>query len=243
MTCSLDASLEGWDRRCLDISSKLAEPFCFVYHQLRYRLIASLDPQKFENCNSRIKEVAIRALIGLSIVFGVLLCAILPIPVLCGVVALALGSRLLRVLGFALQKDGYTHIRGKAAEKELTEKDPNVKVSTWNICGPGGGMSLDHGGVIDWRSRLQGIVDKINDEDPGVLLLQEIYDTALSEALVDKLGDKYAHFYTHLGPNNLGSVGGCMVASKYATHKFSHISFENNSWALNRGFATLEIKK
>jgi len=242
MVDRVNETFAGWDGTFLDVSSKMAEPFCFAYHQLRYRLVAPLDPQKFENCNTHIKEVAVRALIALSIVFAVFLCAIVPIPMLCAVTVLALGSRLFRVLGFALQKEGYTPVRSQTAEKQLTQQNSTIKVATWNICGAGGGMSLDHGGVIDWRSRVKGIVDTIRKEDPDVLLLQEIYDEELGRALVKKLADKYVYFYTNLGPNNMGSVGGCMVASKYATHKFSHISFENNKWTLNRGFATLEIK-
>jgi endonuclease/exonuclease/phosphatase family metal-dependent hydrolase len=33
-----------------------------------------------------------------------------------------------------------------------------------------------------------------------------------------------------------------MVISKCAVHNFSHTSFENNKWTLNRGFASLELK-
>ena len=118
-----------------------------------------------------------------------------------------------------------------------------LKVMSWNVCGVGGGMSLNHGGVIPWRSRLNGIVDQIKKEDPDVLVLQEIYDTALAEALIENLKTDYAHFFIHLGPNLFGSVGGGMVLSKCALHRFSNHSFGNNGWSLNRGFAVLEIKK
>jgi endonuclease/exonuclease/phosphatase family metal-dependent hydrolase len=89
---------------------------------------------------------------------------------------------------------------------------------------------------------LDAIVDKIEREDPDVLVLQEIYDTALAEGLIEKLKERYAHFFVHLGANVMGSVGGCMVISKCAVHKFTNTSFSNNSWTLNRTFATLEIK-
>ncbi len=230
------------DRTFLDLSSKMAEPFCLAWHLYCYRLVAPLGPQKFENCTTRTQEVATRVLIGLSLgVFGAALYTA-PISLVGGALALGIGSKVVRAIGFALQKEGYTHILGKCLEKTLDPQNPQIKVMTWNICGVGGGMSLDHGGVIHWRSRLDALVSKIKTEDPDVLILQEVYDTALAEALTKKLQSDYAHFYLHLGPNVWGSVGGCMVFSKCAVHDFSHTSFTNNQWTLNRGFADLEIK-
>jgi endonuclease/exonuclease/phosphatase family metal-dependent hydrolase len=242
MQCDLQISLDGWDRTFLDLSSKMAEPFCSAWHLYCFRLVAPLDPQKFENCSTRVKEVATRVLIGLSLgVAGAAFYAA-PIPLIGGALALGLGSKVVRAAGFGLQKEGYTHVLGTCPEKTLDPHNPQIKVMTWNICGVGGGMSLDHGGVAHWRSRLDAIAIKIKTEDPDVLVLQEIYDTALAEALIQKLQSEYAHFYLHLGPNVWGSVGGCMVLSKCAVHDFSHTSFTNNEWTLNRGFADLEIK-
>lgn len=232
----------GWDRAFLNISSKMSEPFCAVWHLLCFRLIAPLDPEKFENCATVANEVATRILIGLGASTGAFLACSAPIPIVCSVVVLGVGSKIIRAIGFALQKGGYTYIRGTALEKSLDPQDPQVKVMSWNICGVGGGMSLDHGGVKHWRFRLDAIVEKIKTEDPDVLILQEVYDTALSEALIGRLKSNYAHFFTHLGPNVWGSVGGCMVISKCAVHNFSHTPFENNKWTLNRGFAKLELK-
>ncbi len=241
MSCE-SLSLKDWDRTFLDLSSKMAEPFCAAWHLVRYRLVAPLDPQKFENCSTRTQEVATRVLIGLGAALGGYLLCAAPALMLGSVVVLGAASRVFRAMGFALQKDGFTHVCGTAAEKSLDPQNQALKVMTWNICGIGGGLSLDHGGVIHWRSRLDAIVEKIKTEDPDVLVLQEIYDTALAEALIKKFQTTYAHFFTHLGPNYLGSVDGCMVLSKCAVHDFSHTSFTNNDWSLNRGFATLELK-
>jgi endonuclease/exonuclease/phosphatase family metal-dependent hydrolase len=242
MTRIEQASSQGQDRTFLHLSSKMAEPFCAAWGLLRYRWVAPLDPKKFENCASREKEVAVRAMIGLGACLSAFLLRIRPVPILSSVVILGLGSKVMRAIGFSMQKGGYTHIRGESPEKSLNARDPQVKVMTWNICGVGGGVSLDHGGVINWRSRLDAIVEKIKNESPDVLVLQEIYDTALGEALIERLKKDYAHFYTHLGPNVWGSVGGCMVLSKCAVHDFSYTSFSNNKWTLNRGFAVLELK-
>lgn len=232
----------GWDRTFLDISSKMAEPFCAVWHALCFRIIAPIDPQKFENCTTITNEVATRILIGLGATVGSFLTYIDPILTVSGIVVLGAGCKVVRAIGFALQKDGYTHIRGTAPEKLLNSEAPQMKVMSWNICGVGGGMSLDHGGVNHWRFRLDAIIEKIKSEDPDVLILQEVYDTALAEALVDRLKSDYAHFFMHLGPNVWGSVGGCMMISKCPVHNFSHTSFEKNKWTLNRGFASLELK-
>lgn len=230
-----EISEEGWDRAFLDYSSKCAEPICWAYGLLRYRLVTPLDPEKFDNCQSKIVEIAYRTLIA---VVGCVSVVTLVLPITALVLGIA--SKVLRAVGFALQKNNYTHVRGSLPEKSL--ENGEAKVMTWNVCGIGGGMNYDHGGVIDFRSRLDGIIDKIESEDPDVLVLQEIYDTALAEALIEKLGAKYAHFFTHLGANVMGSVGGVMVLSKCAVHRFTNTSFENNDWTLNRTIATLEIK-
>ena len=228
-----------WDRTFLDLSSMMAEPLCAAWNLLRFRLAAPLDPQKFENCNTLTKEIAARTFIVLGTVF---LVVSMPVQVLCGVAFLGGGSKLLRAIGFALQTGGFTHIRGKGPEITLDPQNPKVKVMSWNVCGVGGGMSLDHGGVVLWRARLDPIIEKIKSEDPDVLILQEIYDTTLGAALIERLQSDYAHFFTHLGPNVWGSVGGVMVVSKCAVHNFSHTSFTTNNWTLNRGFAELELK-
>jgi endonuclease/exonuclease/phosphatase family metal-dependent hydrolase len=242
MSVNLKSLLSGWDRTFLDLSSKMAEPFCAAWHAFAFRLVAPLDPQKFENYTSLTNEVVARALIGLGGTLGSVLAYSAPAPVGCSIVMLGVGSRLSRAVGFALQKGGYTHVRGVALEKWLDPRNPQVKVMSWNICGIGGGLSLDHGGVVHWRFRLSRIVAIIKAKDPDVLVLQEVYDTALAEALVDRLKSDYAHFFMHLGPNVWGGVGGGMVISKCAVHHFSHTSFTNNRWTLNRGFACLELK-
>ncbi len=118
-----------------------------------------------------------------------------------------------------------------------------MKLATWNIGGIGGGMHYDHCGLIPWRLRLDLIVQKLLEEDSDVIVLQEIYDTGLLEALVEKLTPHYPHFFTHLGQNIMGSVGGGMVITRCPVHHFANESFTNNDWTLNRTFTTLEISE
>lgn len=240
MSNNIELSTNGWDRTLLNLSSITAEPFCMTWHLLRFRLVAPLDPTKFENCNNRVAEVAVRSLIVAGAVLSGTFTYQMPVFALGSLGTLGAMNRLFRSIGFAVQKGGYTHVHGNAAEKEIN--DSSLKVMNWNVCGIGGGLSLDHGGVVHWRSRLDALVDKILEEDPDVLVLEEIYDTALGEALIEKLRDEYAHFFMHLGPNVMGSVGGGMVLSKCAVHSFSNTSFTINPWTINRGFATLEVK-
>lgn len=230
---------EGWDRFFLRASSLLAEPACKAFELLRFRLVMPLDPKKFDNYPSVMQEIAFRAFIIAAAVFAGCSIWLHPFPILFTAVALTSTIKILRAIGYALQKNDFTYIQGSALEKPVGS---NLKVMTWNVCGISGGMHYDHGGVISWRARLDKIVEMIRKEDPDVLILQEIYDTELCEALQEKLGPHYAHFFTHLGPNVLGSEGGLLMATKNKVANFSHTSFENNDWTLNRGFASLELQ-
>ena len=228
----------GWDRTFLRYSSTLAEPICSAYNLLRYRLFAPLDPNKFDNCSTLTREIGYRSLIGSGAVLGLYMFAAMPLPMTAGVVILGGGHKLLRAVGFSLQKDGYTHARGRAPEKTI---EGQIKVMNWNVCGIGGGFHYDHGGVVGWQTRLDGIVKKIETEDPDVLILEEIYDGALGEALFARLENRCSHFFFHLGQTVMGSVGGCMLLSKCAVHRFSNTDFSTNDWKLKRGFASLEV--
>jgi len=228
-----------WDRTVLRVSSTLAEPLCGTYSLLRYRLFAPLDPNKFDNCATLTREIGFRSLLVLGTVCGGYLFSARPIPMTCGVAILGGGSKLLRAIGFALQQRGFTYARGNLSEKEL---EGSLKIMNWNVCGIGGGFHYDHGGVVDWRARLDGIVQKIEKENPDILILQEVYDGALGEALIERLKDRYAHFFFHLGKTVMGSVGGIMVLSKCGVHRFSNTDFSTSDWSLKRGFAVLEIK-
>ena len=219
----------------LKISSILAEPLCRTYGTLRYRLMAPLSPNIFHHYDTTLKELGYRLLLGIS---AFAICAAFPMQTLGGAALLGLSSKFFRAIGFYLQDQSYTHVCGQAKEEALGNE---LKLMTWNVCGIGGGLSYDHGGVVDWQSRLAGLVEKISKENPDVLLLQEIYDGTLAELLIDRLKDRYAHFFCHLGASVMGSVGGLMVISKFPVYRFENENFSTNDWTLQRGFATLEI--
>ena len=214
----------------------LAEPTAKAWELFRFRLVAPLDSKRFSHFSSRTGEIAYRALFCLGASLSVVVC---PVYTFGSLAALGIGRLMLRAIGFSLQKDGYTYVKGDAPEKAIGSQ---LKLMTWNVCGIFGGMTYDHGGVNGWRARLDGIVARIESEDPDVLILQEIYDTALGEALIAKLKLSYSHFFTHLGPNILGSESGVMILSKCAIHKFSFEGFDTNPWMIHRGFGMLEVK-
>lgn len=241
MSAEIDLPREGWDRTLLDVSSKMSEPFVQGWGILCYRLIAPLRPNQFDQCQTRTQEIGTRILIALGVLLFTAVSVLFPVPIFFTAVILAVGSKLLRAIGFSLQKQNFTHVRGKAPEKIIDSENPKIKMENWNVLGITG-LCKDHGGCIDWRSRLDEIVKGIELEDADILVLQEIYDTDLAEALIQKLNQRYAHFFLHLGKATMGSVGGCMVLSKLAVHSFSNTSFENSNWQLNRTFATLEVK-
>lgn len=229
-----------WDRTLLDLSSKLTSPFCETWRLFRYRMTAPIDPKIFENKSTRIQEISFRCLAGIGAGAFAFLTSRKPAQILGAVAGLGIGSKILRALGFAIQKNGYTHVQGSALEKPV---DSQIKLMTWNICGLAGGFSLDHGGLVDWRFRIDSILETIREENPDVLVLQEVVDTALAETLIEKLQNEYAHFFIHLGKNVWGVGSGCMVIAKCPIHDFSYTPFSTNTWELNRGFASFELKK
>jgi hypothetical protein len=231
-----DTSLDSLDRYFLDVSSKWADPLCWVYETFRYRLIEPLSPNKFSNFDSKIKEIATRAMIVLG---GLGAFCLAGTYLLASAVVLGIGSKFFRSVGFALQKNGFTHVFGKAKEKEI--EDEQASVMTWSLCGKYAGLSLEQG-VIHWRSRVDMIADKILEEDPEIIVLQEVYDTALCEAIIEKLNDHYAHFFIQTGPSLFGNVTGTMVISKCAVNRFSHTEFEESDYRQSLGFEMIEIK-
>ncbi|PIS03284.1 MAG: hypothetical protein COT85_00980 [Chlamydiae bacterium CG10_big_fil_rev_8_21_14_0_10_42_34] len=224
-----ESYFDDLDRDLFDISSKMSDVFSWTYGMLGYRLVAPLEPNKFDNASSKIKEIGIRTLIVLGAVLGFCFAGTY---IALSAAVLSLGSKVFRSAGFYFQKDGFTRVKGKASEVELI--DGKATVMTWNIRGHGGGLHYDHG-VIHWSARVDRIVEKIQKENADVIVLQEVYDTALVETLIAKLGDSYANFFTHCGES------GCMVISKCAVHNFAHQEFNNNS-KVARGFECLEIK-
>ncbi len=216
------------DRTFYNISSDLAEPFCTV-SEWCHRLISPL--------NSSYK-LTHRVLNTGMVAFAALVCVVVsPFFTLGSIVFLGMICRQFRQLAFALQKKPFIHVLGRAPEKPVHD----IKLMTWNILGFTGGLQYSCGGCIPWRDRLGGIVAEIQKSGADVVVLQEVFDTALAEALIEQFRGEFAHFYIHLGPNSYGMESGCMVFTKTSVSHFSNHPFSNNKWTMRRGFAILEI--
>ncbi len=224
--------LEGYDRTFLNYSSKLAEPFCWAYGMLRHRFVSPLDPNKFDNTSSKIKEIATRIFI-----FACATVAFACAATHLAFAAVVLGScsKLFRAIGFALQKDHFTHVKGLLPEQALV--GGQAKVMTWKISGEYGGLHYRQGGVVHWRSRLDQIVENIKAQNPDILVLQAVKDTALSEALIERLKDHYAHFFTQMGGGTWENINGCLVMSKCAIAHFAY-----HQTTPETSFETFEVK-
>lgn len=188
-----DSFFDGLDRTFIEYSAKLEAPLYWAYGLVRYRAFSPLGPNQFDNTSSKIRELATRTFIlaaaSLAFTFAATHLAITA-------VVIGTCAKVLRAVGFSLQKNQFSHIRGAAPEKTLT--GGQASVLTWNICGEEGGLSYQKG-VVQWASRLDRIVEKIQNEDPDLIVLQGVNDPALAKALISQLGDRYAHFFTHLG--------------------------------------------
>lgn len=223
------------DRSFLYLASKLADPFCVAYQALRYRLLMPFDHFGKDNHYVDLaKRASILAISSLAAIVGLSF----PISTLTFISSLGFGYLSCRAIGFAIQKEGYTHVTLNAPEKVVN----NLKIMSWNLCGVAAGFPYEFGGVLPWKDRLPAIVDSIQRADPDILVIQEEYDSELGEALIDKLKNNFSHAYLHLG-KSVGGVGsGVMIFSKCKADNFSYENFKNCGYFNKRGFATLEIK-
>lgn len=218
------------DRKFFSLSSTMDCVFPWLT-----RLVAPLEPNQFDNATTVANEVGIRALIA----FGALISFLGAGLYIFGAVAvLGIGSKVCREAGYYFQKEGFTHIRGSAPEVTLkidANGKSDAKLMIWNIRGYGGKLHY-YFGVVHWKSRIDRIVEDILKVNPDVLELQDVYDPALVEALIARLGEHYAHFYAYLGES------GRMVITKCAVDSFSYKEFSDQDQILNRGFSILRAK-
>lgn len=226
-------------RLLLGISSLLTEPVCWCSAQI-YRARSRLLPGEFDFSATKASEIGQRVIRVVA--------AAVAAP---AAGALALIAKPFRYLGFQLQQNGYTHVKGDAPEKPFPA-DGRYTAMTWNVCAIGGGLGRDHGGVIGWQDRLDAIVEEIRQADPDILSLNEIYDRAcgdsvsfgfFKDSLIEKLKDRYAHFFLDMGANTWGSVSGHFVASKFAVENASFTPFSSNAtFDAQKGFFSFDIR-
>ncbi|MGB7978132.1 MAG: endonuclease/exonuclease/phosphatase family protein [Chlamydiales bacterium] len=211
------------DRTSFNLADSVGRVFDYTYGWLGCRLVAPLEPNKFDNAASLTAEIGVRVLIVLGSIAAMTAAGFY---LLGAGLVLGVGREVLKQAGFYFQKGGFTHIRGKAPEVKIG--GGQASVMTWNIAGEG-----YEKGVVHWSSRIDRIAERIKSENPHVVVLQGVNSTALIEALVEKLGDRYAHFF--------GYEGNLMVITQCPYKDFTDTRFIENGPEENCGFATLEI--
>lgn len=147
------------------------------------------------------------------------------------------------------KSQSFIYAKGNGKEKTIP-KNRKLTLLSWNICFLEGGISMLFGGVLPWQKRIDRIVNKIQELDPDILCLQEVFSPKASLALVQKLQSQYAHFYYDMGPNpvgfsikTLGIPGGLLVASKYPLKEANFIPYQKGETPSYRayGFFSADI--
>jgi len=228
-----------WSRTSLSAGAALGEIPAKIWEIYRYRMWAPLCPGTFTCADTVAGEIFKRTLYGLGACLGLYGALSFPWIVGIGGVGLGLGNLGLKALGFALQERGFSHVRGEVLACPIP--GGAIRIASLNCCGIFGGMSLDHGGVLPWKDRMDALIGQIQRANADILCLQEIYDISLGERLVARLKSSYAHFFLHSGPNCPGNHAGVAVFSKFAVQSCAFLSFANNDWSLNRGALFLKI--
>ena len=204
-------------------ASFLTDPACKA-HELKTAIIMPLIPRKYNQCDSKVKEIARRTFLSFQLMFFA------PLALITGPLGMAF-----RFAAICCQRKPFIHLVGNVSEKTLPENG-NFSMYSLNACCIGGGYPLIKGGVLPWNqqqgnqsSRLDLIIDKINEQDPDVLCLNEIYDLTAAYKIYSKLKNKFSHFYFNIGAKNIGASSGILVASKHKISDPKFIPFSEDS--------------
>lgn len=223
---------------------------CKAWEYNYYRL--RLPFGKFDTLSDRTQEVAFRALILAVDAAVVTAAAYFPVVAGAAVFGLPVVFLVMRAIGSVVQQKGaelggFSHTRGAFPEKDFSS-DRRVKQMTLNVAALAGGLSYGFAGVRPWEQRIGAIVKMIREQDPDVLVLQEVMDTDFANALIKELHKDFAHFFSHLGvsakfPFAGGfAPGGMFFATKGAVHHFSDHPYQSNGGDQCRSFGCLELR-
>ena len=210
------------------IASCLATPLTAASASV-HRIVSPLHPGEHDQGSTKEKEAALRVAHAVYALGAVI------VGVPSG--ALSLAARLANA---AILTQPYIRMNGAAPLK-----DPGAPFTlmTWNVCSIAGGFSLSTGGMEHWSRRIDSMIALINENDPDVLCLQEVQDTAFFNALFERLRDNYSVCYTFLGLHPIKAYSGVVVFSRI-TGSFDFYPFAeatgSASWE-NKGVARLII--
>lgn len=153
-------------------------------------------------------------------------------------IGFALAGAALGKVGDIIKQKPYTHFPGLAKEKIETNFH---RLMTLNACMLWGGLPIPLGGMRPPSDRMDAMAQKIQENDPDVLVMQEMaFDSAFS--LYQRIKGNFAHFYTRIGPNPPLMESGLFVASKYPVLRSGFIPFPGQL-GIYRGAFWIETPK
>ncbi|HEX2579870.1 MAG TPA: endonuclease/exonuclease/phosphatase family protein [Rhabdochlamydiaceae bacterium] len=221
-----------------------------VFSQPTYRVIEyfkryrnPVNPSVLDNCSTRVREYAYRAIGPLALIgAAAFLAKTVTLPqmglISLGLLTLEAGRTALHLLGFAAQKKNHLYVKGNLQPIQ----SENPKIMSCNVLGFPAGLNYTCGGTRPFRHRFPQIIETIRAENPDILIVQEcLMDASVTEAFVNTFKNEYAHFFTHNGPNKWGLESGLLVMTKCPVTDYKFTPFNNNKWTFTRGFATLTI--
>ncbi len=143
----------------------------------------------------------------------------------------------------------YDYKKGKAYPKTINE-DKGLTLLNWNVCFLPGKLPILFGGVLPWSLRIEKVTSRIEQLDPDIVCLQEVFEEKSALLLYEGLKERYTHFYLSIGPRNFGlspsSLGlgsGLFVASKYPISNPSYHPFTDSQDYMKRGVFSFTLKE
>ena len=90
-------------------------------------------------------------------------------------------------------------------------------------------------GMPPWPDRIDGIIAKIQEHDPDIICLQEVYSNLAARKLIKKLKSRYAVFYYDIDPKWVTLNSGLFVASKFPIQNPTYRSYTHTQKGVARG--------
>jgi endonuclease/exonuclease/phosphatase family metal-dependent hydrolase len=138
------------------------------------------------------------------------------------------------VLAFSLVSAASAEIKYFKGEGKESPVEGSIRLLTWNLLG----LPNERVAVRPWQDRVEGIADKIADEDADVVVLQESFEPGLSLGLYERLKARYAHFYLDLESSNTPLPSGIAVFARVPLERVrwtSHDDLMDGERASNMG--------
>lgn len=136
-----------------------------------------------------------------------------------------------------VSQKSFTYLKGTG--EEITPPD-SMKMMTLNACMFPGGLPFVLGGLPPASERLKKLEALIREQNPDVLLLQEMAHGP-SVDLYESIKDLYPHFFVRIGPNPPLMESGLFVASRYPIQNAGFIPYDDQKGIL-RGAFWIETK-